>query len=223
MCKNKLATDEDMMCSSCEAAAEESKLEYARKQEEKKYKMLSMRWRSICPEAYRGSEIAKMPAEMVSLYQTWNPRQPESIYMKGPSGIGKTSSAFIFARACHYEGIKVAYWQASDLRQRAIKAASSDEKFAKFKKEFLSPDLIILDDFGNTAKTAASDEHLLSLLEGIKAKEIKTITTTQHHGKELVESFHNSSIGMAISNRVQNAKRINLFQEGNELIEIKNK
>jgi len=213
MCKKALTTGEELMCSDCEKAAEDSKAEYARKAEETKYKMLSIRWRSICPESYRKSQIAKLPAEMASLYKTWNCKEPESIYMKGPSGIGKTSAAFIFARASHFEGLKVSYWQASDLRQRAIKAASSEEKFDKFKKEFLHADLIILDDFGNTAKTAASDEHLLSLLEGIKAKEITTITTTQHHGKELVESFHNSSIGMAISNRVQNAIRIDLFAQ----------
>lgn len=200
------------MCAICEKHAEDSALQLKLEQEEKEHKKLINRWAKICPAGYQKARIDQMPAELISLYEKWDPFAPKSIYMKGKSGIGKTSAAFLFARAAHFAGKKVGYWQASDLRHKAIKAASGEQKFARFKEDFLEADLIILDDFGNTAKTAASDEHLLSLLEGARSNEIAIITTTQHHGKDLVESFHNPSIGMAISNRVQDAIRVDLFQ-----------
>tara|TARA_R110000772_G_scaffold45987_6_gene105146 strand:+ start:13824 stop:14540 length:717 start_codon:yes stop_codon:yes gene_type:complete len=215
MCKTELQEGEEVMCDACDKKAEDKTREIELQKMEREVQQTAKRWEAICPKSYQISRADKMPAKLQELYKTWDADHPKSVYMKGASGIGKTSAAFVLARACHFAGKRVKYWQASDLRQKAIQASSSTDtkKFQSFKIEFLNADLIILDDFGNTAKTAASDEHLLSLLEGVKARGIKTIVTTQYHGKQLVESFHNPSIGMAISNRAQDATRIDLFED----------
>ena len=210
-CREQLKADEDLLCSDCEQLAEEKARQLEVESSKKSDACKIARWDKICPAGYKRVEVGKMPDKLLEVYQQWNPASPESLYIKGASRIGKTSAAFLFGKAAHFEGLKVGYWQASDLRQKAIDAASGNDRFSQFKRDFLDADFIILDDFGNTAKTASSDEHLLSLLEGVRAKGIKTIITTQYHGLELVESFHNPTIGMAICNRAQQGIRVDLF------------
>lgn len=209
---------DEILCQRCEDEAQENNRRLRAQELESKRIRLEKSWLNIC-EGYQGAVPGKMADPIKAIYEYWNAEKPSSITIMGPSGVGKTSAAFVFAGTCHFAGLKVKYWHASELRKMTIKAAKNSEEWGdRFKDEFCRPDLLIIDDLGQTAKTDASNEYLLALLEALRARGIPAIITTQYRGNELAMSFGNEKagsekIGIAITRRIGKdyAKVINLY------------
>lgn len=201
-CKKKLSEGEQFMCDACDLESKEKLAEADKAEQARKMAIRGRIWKDICPEDYRTGSISGMHPMLQTTYQGWNPLGGRSLLIVGESGAGKTTAALLFAKACHFKMVRVAFHDASDLRQAAINAATTDAGFKRFKNRFLEGmELIIIDDLGNTANTVASDEHLRSLLEGIRARGIRTIITTQYPSRKLTARFSSPEIGEAVVRR----------------------
>lgn len=203
-CGEKLADGEEMMCAKCDERATAAKKTAESNEQQKKMAIRGSLWKKICPEDYRAGSVGQMPKPLLDYYNDdWNPLGERSLFLIGESGVGKTTGAFILAKSAHFKMVRVKYITASDIRQQCIDAArSSDASFIRYKNRLLEGvELMIIDDFGNTASSAASDEHLLAIMEAIRARGIRTIITTQYTSQEMIPRFSTKQIGEAICRR----------------------
>tara|TARA_R110002153_G_scaffold66051_2_gene176662 strand:- start:5 stop:682 length:678 start_codon:yes stop_codon:yes gene_type:complete len=186
---------QEFVCPACEEKAELNNQRIAAEELESVSQRKERRWRTLS-KGYEDVVPNRMPISLRALYEQWDGENPQSITIMGPTGIGKTSAAFVFAKKCHDAGLVVQHWDASELRQMTLQATQSfGERSPRIANEFCAPDLLILDDLGQTAKTEASNEYLRYLLEEMRKRKVPAIITTQYRGDELVRSFKTDQIG----------------------------
>ncbi len=87
----------------------------------------------------------------------------EHVLLYGPAGVGKTHIAQALGHQACRQGYTVLYTKAVSL-VRALLAGRADHSWEKRLKRYLSPDLLIIDDFGLTVLTPHQAEDFYEIV-----------------------------------------------------------
>jgi DNA replication protein DnaC len=131
----------------------------------------------------------------------------ESVILCGPTGVGKTHLAQGLGHIACRQGRRVLFTQVSKAL-RALLAARADHTWDKAVKKYITPDLLILDDFGLQGFTQPQGEDLYAIISE-RCMKSSTIVTSNRPVQDWLSLFPDPIMAQAVVDRMrQNAHLI---------------
>lgn len=154
-------------------------------------------WSLRVPLIYVGTRADRLPRPDLTKHALDLVRDGESRYgliLFGPSGTGKTRTAYLAARlAMDLYGDKLAVVTGKQLRDRATKLGRTGD-FSEWARDLVeSHDVLVLEDIGHGS---ASDSYLsgvLELIEEATANRAFLVVTSQFAGRQLIGHWGRSA------------------------------
>jgi len=130
----------------------------------------------------------------------------ESVILCGPTGVGKTHLAQALGQSACRQGYRV-YFVKMNKMFRALQAARADQSWDKVIRKYLSPDLLILDDFGlqSFTKTQAEDLYEIVTERCLKAS---TVVTSNRPIQDWLGLFPDPVMAQAVVDRMRHQAHI---------------
>jgi DNA replication protein DnaC len=130
----------------------------------------------------------------------------DSVILCGPTGVGKTHLAQALGHAACRQGYKV-YFVKMNKMFRALYAARADQSWNKAIRKYLSPDLLIIDDFGlqSFTKTQAEDLYEIVTERNLKSS---TIVTSNRPIQDWPGLFPDPVMAQAVVDRIRHQAHI---------------
>jgi DNA replication protein DnaC len=127
-------------------------------------------------------------------------QQHQGLLVVGPTGTGKSHLAQALGHQACRQGKRVRFIRAAQLF-REMHASRADHSWEKNLKRFITPELLIIDDFGLTALTFSQAEDLYEI---IAARHLKSslIFTSNRKIEAWVELFPDAAMGNAALDRL---------------------
>jgi DNA replication protein DnaC len=138
-------------------------------------------------------------------------KEQKHILIAGPTGTGKTHLAQALAHQACRQGKKVKFIRAAVL-WREMHASRADKTWEKVLKKFVSPDLLVIDDFGLSTLSFEQAEDLYELIVERNQKG-SFIFTSNRKIEKWLELFPDAAIGNAALDRVVSQSHV-LILEG---------
>lgn len=138
--------------------------------------------------------------QMMSLLTTEFIRKNENILFVGPTGVGKTFLAKALAYEACQKGFSVCFTRTMKMLE-LIYSGNADNSVQKKMKQFLKPDLLVLDDWG----LQAFPNHLLSILNEIISERYENgsiIVTSNRPLENWHELFSEPVVSSALLDRL---------------------
>ncbi len=159
-------------------------------------------WEIICPDFYRTPEItAAIPGDKIKRVKEAHASKG-GVWIYGPSGAFKTTTMLHgVVKPLVWQRKKVIFVAAFEWKPRMSRAAKDCAVEAALAPYARVP-WLFLDDVGNMAGTASSEEALHLLLELRMRAKLPLLLTTQYTGEELVGKFTHPELGAAIVRRM---------------------
>jgi DNA replication protein DnaC len=105
-------------------------------------------------------------------------QRKEHVLLYGPVGVGKTHIAQALGHQACRQGYTVLYTKAVDMF-RFLLAGRADHSWEKRLKKYLSPDILIIDDFGLTALTSIQAEDFYEIISVRHLKKSIIVTSNR--------------------------------------------
>lgn len=137
------------------------------------------------------------------------PSQAPSLLVTGPTGVGKTTQCWGALRACA-EGVaatgRALYWRTTTYPDfnAAMRPSSGNDPEATL-AEFMTIDLLFLDDLGSGTHTEWNNDNLYRLVDARWADQKPTIYSTN-----LLSAALGERVGDRVLSRLASAKRVAL-------------
>ena len=129
----------------------------------------------------------------------------EHVLFLGPAGVGKSFLAQALGHAAVRAGHNVRFIHADDFaRARAMALARADNSVARTFRSFLSPDLLILDDFGLHKLTAQQSADLYEIILN-RHRASSFVITSNCSVEEWLGLFDDPILGNSALDRLANA------------------
>ena len=161
------------------------------------------RWMEVCPLIYRRTDLLRLP----ECFSEWlKPLDPgKGLFIKGPTGWGKTRLAYSVLHICQDEGWTVdaiSHVELARLGIALVSGSSEAKERARIRyKELTWVGALLIDDFGKATETPRSVEALAQLVEDRTANYRPTIWTTNGSKPWLIERL-GADAGPAILRRI---------------------
>jgi len=162
------------------------------------------RWNTFCPELYRQTDMKRLPyptAATKAIDWLYREGAPPGLLLHGPTGSGKTRTAFIVLRKLYDEGKAVRVYMAGEFGP-AVGQAFRDGHGAKWLEAISTCPILLIDDLGKSKLTERAATTLFTTIENRHARNKATIITTQYLGGMLADRF-GASTGAAILRRLR--------------------
>ncbi len=189
------------LCGTCESIQEDE--EKKRIAEEAIQKTRS-RWESLCPDEYRGTDIARLPKHYQHAIHAWR-FGPKGVAFVGSPGIGKTRAAFCILSHAHFIGRRCHVIRATRLSAASLEKFDTDYRTKWRARDDIHQchvaDVLLIDDLGKGKFTDRAEEDLYDILETRTSKRRPTLWTANSKGDELLSKFSDDR-GTAIIRRL---------------------
>ncbi len=126
----------------------------------------------------------------------------QNVLIMGPTGTGKTHVAQALGHQACRQGKSVRFIRASAF-YRELQASRADETWCKVFKQYLRPELLIIDDFGLKAMTIQQAEELYELIAERNQKG-SIILTSNRYVDSWIKLFPDPVMGNAALDRISN-------------------
>lgn len=200
--KPHLQTEEHPTCPECEALPEIDTSADEERRNRERSEARERLWQTKVPREYRNTELAKLPTRAAELFPrvgNWDFATGKGLTLIGPTGHGKTRLAVRAMKSAFDRGARVEILRCAEVRMELWESfAAASKLVARASK----PDVLLLDDLGQGAKSEQIDEVTLAILEARTAEGRPTLTTTQFNDTRLIERFYRPETGEAIVRRV---------------------
>jgi len=130
----------------------------------------------------------------------------DSILLCGPTGVGKTHLAQALGHSACRQGYRVCFVKMNKMF-RALYAARADQSWDKAIRKYLSPDLLILDDFGLQSFTKTQAEDLYEIVTERTLKS-STIVTSNRPIQDWLGLFPDPVMAQAVVDRMRHQAHI---------------
>jgi len=127
-------------------------------------------------------------------------KENQGVLIVGPTGTGKSHLAQALGHQACRQGKRVRFIRAAQLF-RDMHASRADHSWEKALKRFITPDLLIIDDFGLTALTFNQAEDLYEIIAQRHLKS-SLIFTSNRKIEAWVELFPDAAMGNAALDRL---------------------
>jgi DNA replication protein DnaC len=173
-------------CSAC-FVAEESKRQEERRKQGRRYELLKLLggerpYRELAFEQYRVTPENQLAFERANQF---NPGL-DNLYLWGPCGVGKTHLAWAIARRAFEETLSVRIQPAAQL-SRKVRMKGPDEEQAAL-DDFISTEVLIIDDVGSGSDTAFHRQVLQEILDGRTSKDRAGLVITSKYSLDALAS-----------------------------------
>ena len=162
------------------------------------------RWRTICPQLYRQTDIQRLPYPTKATQAVawlYAADAPPGLLLHGPTGSGKTRAAFLVLRRLYDEGKPIRVYMAGEFGP-AVGQAFRDGNGAQWLEGINSCSILLIDDLGKSKLTERAATTLFSVIEARHARRKATIIITQYLGGMLADRF-DPNTGAAILRRLR--------------------
>lgn len=129
-------------------------------------------------------------------------RENHHIIIVGPTGTGKTHCSQALGHQACRQGKKVLFTRASVLL-REMNASRADHSWEKTFRKFVTPELLIIDDFGLSTLSLTQAEDLYELIAERHSKS-SLILTSNRKVEAWVDLFPDPAMGNAVVDRLTN-------------------
>lgn len=140
---------------------------------------LTASWETICPEIYRDEvDIDRVQGnrDLARMIMGWK-FQATGMVIIGPTGHGKSRTAWHALRRAHFDGRKIAAMDGIKFANEAGAAAYSTENTEKWMNRLTWPDILFIDDLAKRF-TKTSGQLLFGLIERRTSSKKPIIITT---------------------------------------------
>lgn len=131
----------------------------------------------------------------------------ESVILYGPTGVGKTHVAQGLGHMACRQGYRVLFTKVGKML-RSLLAARADQTWEKALRKYITPDVLILDDFGLQGFTQIQGEDLYEIVSE-RAMKASTIITSNRPVQDWLGLFPDPVMAQAVVDRLrQNAHMV---------------
>lgn len=171
-----------------------------------------LRWDDICPQLYHGTKLDFLPAQSATAEAiTWRPEHGRGLLLTGPTGTGKTRTAFAILQQLHMKGEKIAVLDCVTFAHECA-ARFSDGRGEAWVNGLSKIQILFLDDFDKAKFTERVEAELFGIIERRIANCLPIVITTQKVGDGIVSKFSDRSRGEAVVRRLREFCQVVIFQ-----------
>lgn len=144
------------------------------------------RWTKICPPLYRSTDPAQIPNQEALKTVLGYKYSDKGLFLAGPTGRGKTRSAFLLLRRLHEEDYRVDSLDCLDFGHK-IAALFHEGTGVDWVRGLSRVPMLFMDDVDKVKLTERVESELFGLFERRIANCLPTIITTNATGNQLAE------------------------------------
>jgi DNA replication protein DnaC len=170
------------------------------------------RWEYITPPRYREFNPALCPCPSKHAEVMGWRYSDVGLLLRGPSGLGKTTSLFQLLRRLLHEGRSVVYLDSHKLAHTASTFAESPAEAARLMEKLTSPDVLAFDDVGKAIFTERMLSELFGVIERRTANKLPILVTTNESDKAMIARMKNGETAVALLRRIREFTTEVVFQ-----------
>jgi len=203
------------LCDECydEMVAESDAEREAREARDVKF-FRDLEWLALCPPLFSSTKIDELPLKDISEKALlWGGQG--GLLFKGPTGTGKTRTAYLLLKNLLYQDKKVLAFDFIDFGRQASEAALAN-RVSSWIYPIQRADVLLLDDIGKKKMTPSVEESFFDVVNYRMIHNLATIFTFNMGGKELQRTMSNDR-GEAIVRRLREYCHMVLFAPGSTI------
>ena len=158
-------------------------------------------WSEICPILYSNTDPDKLPEKKtMEKVMAWE-YGPKGLLLVGPTGTGKTRSAFLLLKKLYDAGLKITAFDCVEFGHQCSQWFSTWEG-DRWIRSIVFKNIIFFDDLGKMRLTDRVEAELFGIIEKRIARQLPIIITTQFTGETFVDRLSEDR-GPAIVRRLK--------------------
>jgi hypothetical protein len=188
---------EALQCLTCDTLPEE----------ERSKRAAFHKWEYITPPRYREFSAGLCPCpEKHAEVMAWA-FSDIGLLLRGPSGLGKTTSLFQLLRRLLEEGRTVVYLDSHKLAHSVSMFGENAAEGVRLMEKLVEPDVLAFDDVGKAVFTDRMLSELFGVIERRTAAKRPILVTTNDSETSLTQRMRNGDTGAALIRRIREFTR----------------